>query len=362
MILANLVNQLYSLKVRVFGVLVAFALTVMAFSMYLVMVTLFVCGTAMYYFLRFGQRSSGPITKGLKMLGLNIVVFGFGYIGYRLSNTVVMHHVGVTQNAYISDQSSWGKSGLSSIAMNLAQHFKMMYLGQGIFYTTIFTLVAVLFFVVSVIACVQKRLTSLALMDSMLIIVSPMMMSVVLGGDPSFRTEMSYPMAFGFMVLAISLFISKAALRKAVTWILVIIIGWSQGIITNRIFYTESVVFSQDVLTAQEIKSQVDALGLGETPQLPVVFIGNHVARCNADCFTPEQLGLTGRSMLEIGFSTEHGTFVKREFFEATLGVTYAAPSAEQERLAESIAADLPGWPSKGSVVTQNGMIIVKLS
>ena len=125
--------------------------------------------------------------------------------------------------------------------------------------------------------------------------------------------------------------------------------------------HTENIVFNQDVLTVQAIKNDIDKLGLGESPKQPVVFIGNHTAKCNDDCFTPEQLGtaLTGRSMLEIGFSTEHGTGVKQQFIIDVLGVHYNGATPQQMKQSETLAESMPHWPDPGSVAEKDGIIIV---
>ena len=109
------------------------------------------------------------------------------------------------------------------------------------------------------------------------------------GRIPSVRTEMTYPLAFSFITMVLFSGIVFNIRRNVqsirveavtiVAWILIIAIGWNQALITSRIFYTENVVFNQDVLTVQAIKSRIDELGLGERPKEPVVFVGNHVAK-----------------------------------------------------------------------------------
>ena len=123
--------------------------------------------------------------------------------------------------------------------------------------------------------------------------------------------------------------------------------------------HTENIVFNQDVLTAQAIKSRIDKLGLGERPDEPLVFVGNHVAKCNPDCYSANQLGLTGRSMLEIGFSTEHGTGIKKQFMADILGVYYNSATSQQIEQSERLAESMPHWPDPGSVAEKDGIVIV---
>ena len=202
-------------------------------------------------------------------------------------------------------------------------------------------------------------------MVSILLLLAPMSMSIVFGAAPSVRTEMTYPLAFSF-ITAVSFSIITCIIQrnaksivKIIPWILIIAIGWNQALITSRIFYTENIVFNQDVLTAQAIKSRIDKLGLGERPDEPLVFVGNHVAKCNPDCYSANQLGLTGRSMLEIGFSTEHGTGIKKQFMADILGVYYNSATSQQIEQSERLAESMPHWPDPGSVAEKDGLVIV---
>lgn len=171
----------------------------------------------------------------------------------------------------------------------------------------------------------------------------------------------SFLIYYGGFVLHYHLYYSKKCkvYCQIIPWILIIAIGWNQALITSRIFYTENIVFNQDVLTAQAIKSRIDKLGLGERPDEPLVFVGNHVAKCNPDCYSANQLGLTGRSMLEIGFSTEHGTGIKKQFMADILGVYYNSATSQQIEQSERLAESMPHWPDPGSVAEKDGIVIV---
>ncbi len=251
----------------------------------------------------------------------------------------------------------------------MGSHILALYSGEGIFYSVIFSICALCVFVAAIYHVITKKISLFSCLVVLLIVLSPTIMSFVLGGIPSVRTEMTYPLAFSFITMVLFSGIVFTIQRNAqsiraeavtiVAWILIIAIGWNQALITSRIFYTENIVFTQDVLTAQEIKSRIDELGLGEHPNEPLVFVGNHVAKCNPDCYSADQLGLTGRSMLEIGFSTEHGTGVKKQFMVDVLGVYYNSATSEQIEQSEELAESMPHWPDPGSVAEKDGIIIV---
>ena len=319
----------------------------LSFTMYLAMVTFFITGTAILYVLRYSDSKYQNHDKNESRVFLigSVIIFVISYALYKLLNALAMKVKGVTTNAYISDQSRWGKDSSSVILHNIGSHVLALYSGEGIFYSVIFSICALCVFVTAIYHVITKKISLFSCLVVLLIVLSPTIMSFVLGGIPSVRTEMTYPLAFSFITMVLFSGIVFNIRRNVqsirveavtiVAWILIIAIGWNQALITSRIFYTENVVFNQDVLTVQAIKSRIDELGLGERPKEPVVFVGNHVAKGNPDCYPADQLGLTGRSLLEVGFSTKHGTGVKKQFMIAVLGVHYNQPTNKQIRQSE---------------------------
>ena len=360
-----------SAKQRILLVIASIVCATLSFTMYLAMVTFFITGTAILYVLRYSDSKYQNHDKNESRVFLigSVIIFVISYALYKLLNALAMKVKGVTTNAYISDQSRWGKDSSSVILHNMGSHVLALYSGEGIFYSVIFSICALCVFVAAIYHVITKKISLFSCLVVLLIVLSPTIMSFVLGGIPSVRTEMTYPLAFSFITMVLFSGIVFTIQRNAqsiraeavtiVAWILIIAIGWNQALITSRIFYTENIVFTQDVLTAQEIKSRIDELGLGEHPNEPLVFVGNHVAKCNPDCYSADQLGLTGRSMLEIGFSTEHGTGVKKQFMVDVLGVYYNSATSEQIEQSEELAESMPHWPDPGSVAEKDGIIIV---
>ena len=360
-----------SAKQRILLVIASIVCATLSFTMYLAMVTFFITGTAILYVLKYSDSKYQNHDKNESRAFLigSVVIFVVSYALYKLLNALAMKVKGVTTNAYIRDQSRWGKDSPSVILHNMGSHILALYSGEGIFYSVIFSICALCVFVAAIYHVITKKISLFSCLVVLLIVLSPTIMSFVLGGIPSVRTEMTYPLAFSFITMVLFSGIVFTIQRNAqsiraeavtiVAWILIIAIGWNQALITSRIFYTENIVFTQDVLTAQEIKSRIDELGLGEHPNEPLVFVGNHVAKCNPDCYSADQLGLTGRSMLEIGFSTEHGTGVKKQFMVDVLGVYYNSATSEQIEQSEELAESMPHWPDPGSVAEKDGIIIV---
>lgn len=330
-----------------------------AFTMYLAMTTIFVLGAAILCMLR-EQGVPRKIKNNLLFLTYFVLSFVLSFVLYFVANKVVMAVYHVETNSYISDQNHWGKDPFGTIIQNVLQHALDMYRGTGIFYTGFFTLFVFCFLVVCVIQVIKKELGIFQLVVGLLICVSPMMMSVILASVVSVRTEMTYPLAFAFVVYFTLQEMNKYKYLRTLAVLVLIAVGCNQAFIVNRIFYTESVVFQQDVITAAAVEQRISEVSTASSTPT-VVFLGNHVANGNPDTYKDTELGYTGRSVLEIGFSTGHGTGVKQSFMRATLGVSYGFPDENQIIEANKLIDTLPSWPSVGSVVRlPDGLVVVR--
>ena len=189
------------------------------------------------------------------------------------------------------------------------------------------------------------------------------MMSLILGSKPSVRTELSYPLMLAFVVafLAVQVFgiFDRKRTVKTVAALLVLALGWSQGLIVNRIFYTESINHQQDMELAQDIRTRIDDLGITDQSKKTLVFLNYHKSACNKECYTSDQPGLVGRSLFEVTVSPKQGTFVKTNFLNIT-GTNFQQASEKQLERAEKIGESMPHWPARGSVIQKGDLVIVK--
>ena len=355
-----LLNSWFSKKwwVAVLSCLTAFA----AFTLYLAMVTVFITGVAMVFLVLFWDDREHDLLRRFVFIFVAAGIFVFAYAFYKVANAAAMKMYHVTTNAYISDQSSWGKGSIHEIAHAILSHAVTLYSGEGIYYSVAFPIVLGIFLAAMGIAVSRKHADVLMFIVALCVCASPMMMSVVLGGNPSTRTEMSYPLAFSFVLSFLAVWASVSFTKeRCVKWLAifsVLAIGWSQALIVNRIFYTEATNHQQDMELAQEIRTRIDELNIDDQSEVSLVFLNYHKSACNKDCYTSDQLGLVGRSLFEVTVSPEQGTFVKTNFLNIT-GTNFAQASTEQIEKATEVGRSMPHWPAKGSVVQKDDFVIV---
>lgn len=334
------------------------------FTLYLAMVTVFVAGFAMVFLMLFWDaHHEYKLGRRIGFIAVGAVAFVISYLLYVACNAaaLAMHHT--TTNSYISEQSRWGKDSTSSIIQTIRDHAQSLYSGEGIYYAGIFSVLLVLFVATMLVAVIRRHTDVLALLVALCLCASPMMMSLILGSKPSARTELSYPLMLAFVVafLAVQVFgmFDRKRTVKTVAALLVLALGWSQGLIVNRIFYTESINHQQDMELAQDIRTRIDDLGITDQSKKTLVFLNYHMSACNKDCYTSDQLGLVGRSLFEVTVSSEQGTFVKTNFLNIT-GTNFQQASEKQLDRAEKIGESMPHWPARGSVIQKGDLVIVK--
>ena len=155
-------------------------------------------------------------------------------------------------------------------------------------------------------------------------------MTILLGQQPKFRTQIVLPFVFGFLFQNFALELIEIGknggkvLLRGITAISVILI-FQQINITSKMFYSEYVQYEEDVRLAVKITDRIDQLNLGENPEEPVVIIGSRSPRLNPSAYGGYEN--PGNSFYEWWFTVEYGTFIIQNFW-TTLGYDYHMPNA----------------------------------
>lgn len=356
--------ETHRLRSYVWAILIASV----SFSIYLVMVTLFIAGFAMCFVAFVWGRPELSKQRQGQLIGIAALTFVLSYGVYWCSNKAVLAIYHTYEDPYITNQSHWGHDPLNSIMAAIGNHAVDLYRGRGIFYSGFATLVLFGLWVMALVVMIRDHRQWLLFIVTTALFIAPLLMTVITGGAPSVRTEMVYPLVTSFALFWMAdrmmrLDISNIKWRgvtTAIVWVLVIALSWSQALITSRIFYTEDVNHRQDVALFEQINARIVDLGKSD-PAQPVVYVGSAQTKCDPDCFTNNQLELVGRSIPGTTVSMEQGNFVKQHFMQLQ-GHEYATPSLKQQLEGERAAKHMPTWPAKGSVAVKNGLVIVRLS
>lgn len=330
-------------------------LCALAFSCYLAMTTVFVLIVASGLFTRSAPDTSRRL--GFTFL-TSIGVFTLSFVIYKVLNAIVQARLNIDTNAYIDDQSRWGKDPFFGILGNIAYHGFRMLVGRGIFYTGFLGIVIILFLTAIVFALLKKKATWITGGLALCICAAPLLMVVILGGHTAYRTELTYPLALALMTAFLVSYTEPKRLI-AVPLSLGILAISLQGIYNvNRLYYTEATVYAQDVTLANTIYERAITQKADPSTPLRIVFIGSHTHAGNKSTFARDDLELIGVSIFSISFSTNHGTYNMVQFMH-NQGIPVMNPTSDDISEAEHQAQSMPHWPATGSVQVHGDLAIV---
>ena len=163
--------------------------------------------------------------------------------------------------------------------------------------------------------------------------------------------------------------------------ILCLIGSWSQASVLERLYYTNTVRYEEDVRLASAIETRLEAVLAANPEQLTmtrkealpensenassaapaVVFIGSKHPALNNSCLQGE---IIGSSFFEWDTNVAPVNYysTKRILnFMHTLGYSYEQPSTSQVEAATAYSADMPVYPADGSIICCQDFIIVRL-
>lgn len=344
---------------------------VIAFSVYQTLVPLFTAGAALCFVVLYDrmvqeQKTQISVKFCFILIGKLIAVFLFSFLVYQIVNKIILSLLGMETTSYITEQIMWGQLPAKECIRNILGHVYHAVFGTGLFYNGV-NLVIYIWAAGYIISRIRKKepcyiLYVLAFLYCM---ASPFFMTILMGNEPTVRTQLLLPFVMGFFLQYLTGKISRSESKtmwyvKGIAIVAVGAVTMNQSLLTARLYYTQYMQYEEDVQLAGKITDRIEQLGLGEVPEEPVIFVGSRTPQKNPSCIESDQLELIGKSFFEVSFGTNHGTWVMHNFL-VTQGHPYVLPTSEQVQLADSVAEDMPSWPDKGCVIEKDGVIVVKL-
>lgn len=369
---------------------------VLTFSSYQIFVVLYIFGTVTVLLLQALQEISGGAEITGKILLKRIIPYCTVFLVAFLLNTLITR-LFFSSSGYLQNQIFWGRASTKDCLHAIAGHILKALTGyDSIFYNPVLG-VLVLFDLILLTAfltgrCKGKRGVCLTvLFFYAAVLVTPFMMTVVLGGTPAIRSQMVLPAATGFLgYLGIRLLQLQAeSLRGRRGQVLLVCAaaiclagGLEQAKVTETLYYTDSCRYEYDAALGRSVierieqanqeaakqlqeeqEGQPDSAGQSYSAErLPVVVVGSRDFTGNNSCLVGEVIG---RSFFD--YDTDVGT----EFFWSTrrilgflhtLGADYNQVPEEWMGRVREYSENMPAWPAEGCVQAIDGMIIVKLS
>ncbi len=333
-------------------------LNIILFSLYQVMVPLFLFGASACFFLYcfFQEDASAEI---MKKLGVFYLIAFFA--GFVLNQTfTIICFSGETD--YLTTQIQWFTQPFIDSLISICRHVKVVLLGEGIYYSKFYPLGCLLLIGIVLYRGRDHKNKAAyrgSVVGLLMTIATPFYMTVLCAGEPVRRSQMVMPFALAFV--AYVLILQKRGNKRAVLLILCMVTGYVQLSNTMRLNYTDSVRYESDVRTAYALMEDLNELG-EKAHVYPIVFIGKRPAELNNSCVVGETIG---SSFFEQDAEVEpRGFYSTRRMihFMHVLGGDYHRGDETHALKAAEYSKHMEIWPKEGSIVLQDECIIVKLS
>lgn len=186
-------------------------------------------------------------------------------------------------------------------------------------------------------------------------VLSPFLLVAVLGWAPPVRSLQGFQlMVAGVWGLAFTVASSRAARRILAAVAILLLLRQAQD--TNRMFLSETMRWQADRDIANRILDRVYGLALPPAGPVPVAFVGGLKISADPNFIRTDSFGGSF-------FEWEGGNAWRIMAFVRSMGnQRLLAPSRAQLETARTWAKGMPDWPAAGSVVRQDGLVVVKLS
>ena len=350
-------------KKRYMGILAA-GTAVLAFATYQAFVPMYMAGALGAYLLYCCRMDSGK--ECLKQAGRLAALFFASLAAYLLLQRLLCGESG-----YLGSMVAWTTLPFKTCVKQILTHLWKIVSGKDVYYSPFQGALMALGVLLAVCLFFDKRQDgwkrALSGLTALALTFSPLFLTVLLGGEPMRRAELSLPLSLAFLMLAGVSFLSELPKKARGFGILAAGAGllvsgmllWAQMQTSQRLFYTDDMRQKSDERLAGQIGREIEALGLTEPV---VVVVGNRPAGLNASCLVGGSIGL---SFFDIFYAHEpyyyHST-VRILDFMRTQGFVYTMPDEEQVLTARQACQDMPSWPQEGSVRLLGETVVVKLS
>ena len=349
---------------------------VLTFSSYQSFVVLYIFGTVTLLLLQaLAEISEGMEVRAGILLRRILPYFGIFLTAFLLNTLITQLFFGTS--GYLQNQIFWGQASAKDCLHGIAGHMVKAFTGyDSIFYNAGLGILA-LFDLGFLVRFLFRRGVrgrggaGVVLFFYLALLITPFLMSVVLGGTPAMRSQLTLPAATAFLgYLGIWLPLQTVTAGCG-TWgakalagcgaAICIVSGMEQAKVTESLYYTDRCRYEQDAALGREIISRIEEVNPEGLP-IPVVVIGGREFSGSHACVTGEVIG---RSYFNFDREVEPEFYwsTRRILgFLHTLGAEYDLIPEEWLEDAVFCSTDMPNWPAQGSVEVREGVVIVKLS
>lgn len=271
---------------------------------------------------------------------------------YVFATAIVQKALGIHGGSYLSDMIKWGKSDFFIVAGNasssIIDYFKFStFYGLGIYALSAYAVIAV-----AAISIIKKQNNWMLIAVMMVMILSPFIMIIALGGNQPPRAMSSLSPAFASAIVLSLMYIGSLSVATVFS-LIVVMFGCASS---SRLFYSDYMSLQSDILLANRIASSIPIYAPEfNSEKNPVYFYGRKKLD---NAWRMKKSDVFGNSF----FAWDGGNNKRITAFFYINGIEKF--KRVDRSLVEGVRKDAMGmstWPSEDSIKMVNGVLIIKL-
>jgi len=337
-------------KHNVWDFVLGIILLIIAISIYQSFISLYVSFVCIICFV--SSNKNKDIISEIINVGKFIVVLVIAAITYFFINFILTGSI-MNGDGYLGNFIGWKNNAIPKVIIEIIHSIGGVITGKNLYGAEILKI----YYIIMPLILITLLFKSKKIIKAIYLIgfaISPFLFNIVLGSAQPVRSLMALPFFVGMFSYILILIFKNRNIQK-LAFIGLVLIGMYQAQATSKLYFGDYMRYEQDIQLGNSIAEKVEKLDLGEIPQYPIVYVGQHSLQENNLIIHNEVIGYSF-------FEWDQGNITRINYFMNILGHNYLVPSNDEVKKAYSISKNMPQWPSSGSVKFEGNVIVVKLS
>ncbi len=347
-------------KRNIFWLALGLGAMIWSFGTYQVLVPFYIAANVAFYIADYlyGQKREDYFAVCVKL----VLVFLAGLFGYFACSRVwvlLRYHM---VSSHLSDTyTGWGNMAVPECVELIKVDLRRVFRHESPAFSKGYPVLTVLFAALAVYKGIRakKKKTVLFLAAVAVFVASPFFMTFLLGNCQMLRAHLVYPLVFAATAGFVMMMLPESRLVKYPVLLMMGILFCSQIDVSNRYEQTVHFVAEADKNLAERIYARAETVAAGKGESFTMAFTGTYRPPHPDSYFG--QWDAAGISFFEIDSTKAHGS-ARIVCMMKSIGLEVEETPEDRYGYACQRAEDMPVWPAEGSVVYEDGMVIVKMS
>jgi len=357
---------------NVMWAVLALVFMVWAFGSYQAYPPFYIALVLISYMTVFLHRKEGcGLREGLMHVGMFVAGFAISQIC-----AMVTRQSAGASSGYVDQMFRWGTDSTEQCIASIMWDVRRIYMAEWpVFFSRWFRYVGAAALGLALFHGWRKKSRKFwcFCLAVLLLPVTPLLVTLITAMNQPMRSQMTYSLVYAYVFLLFYVGIRMLKWDRRVlemcrqaagvmVIVLVIGLGWKQGVTVCQLWETAHESYVADVLTANRMYADIcKAADRTDMENCKVVFLGSRTVQLAGE---PVLGDVIGHSFFEWDADSSVGVSTRVSTFFRMLGMpVWKKVTAEEYQRALGMEEELSVWPAAGSVgVMEDGIVVVKLS